>query len=417
MFKKSRMKIVAAIMSVLVLVWAGMLGVIYASSYFKMSEQNEEMLKIHADRYMLLEPENAASITKPMPDNEKHGLDRELAASSRFELSTFYTVAFSYDGEILEIKNASPMVYTDEELQRLAYELIEQDGTVGKENNLIFYKTDKGGYLLVTFMDNTVINEGAATLLWYTLLFGGLAFVIFFFFAVFLARKIVQPLEESYQKQKQFVSDAGHELKTPVAVVSANAELLSREIGANQWLSNIQYENERMGKLIGQLLELAHAEHAAPQRKQLDFGRLVMGEILPFESVAFEKGLVLCSDISDGITVEGNSTQLKQLVSILLDNAISHSSGGSDIHVKLTKEHHFARLSVVNQGDAISKEQSEHLFDRFYRVDEARTGETHHYGLGLAIAKTIVSAHKGKIDVSCREGLVEFLVLLPKTES
>ena len=113
--------------------------------------------------------------------------------------------------------------------------------------------------------------------------------VLFFFLSVFLARKIVNPLEESYQKQRQFISDAGHELKTPVSIVSANAELLSREIGDNTWLKNIQYENERMGMLVGQLLDLARTENVTPQMEHIDFSRLVAGEALPFESVAFEK--------------------------------------------------------------------------------------------------------------------------------
>ena len=166
--------------------------------------------------------------------------------------------------------------------------------------------------------------------------------VLFFFLSVFLARKIVNPLEESYQKQKQFISDAGHELKTPVSVVSANAELLSREIGDNQWLQNIQYENERMGMLVGQLLDLARTENVTPQMEHIDFSRLVAGESLPFESVAFEKGLTLNTNITSNIGVIGNSTQLKQLVSILLDNAIRHSKDQGEVWLTLTKEHGFA---------------------------------------------------------------------------
>lgn len=414
MFKKSRRKIVAAIMSVLVILWVGTLGVIYASSYFEMKKQNGEMLQAHADMYTLpREFEKTMPPDRPFPDG-KHGFKRDFDPQSpMFQLSTFYTVAVSYNGEILEIKKDSNAVHTDDELTTLALKIIDSGKCSGTEDNLAFYKADKDGYMLVSFMDNTVINENAITLFRYTLIFGGVALVLFFFLSVFLARKIVNPLEESYQKQKQFISDAGHELKTPVSVVSANAELLSREIGDNQWLQNIQYENERMGMLVSQLLDLARTENVKPQMEHLDFSRLVAGESLPFESVAFEKGLILNSTIANNICVEGNSTQLKQLVSILLDNAIRHSKDKGEVYLNLTKEHGYAKLSVINKGDEIPLEQREQIFERFYRVDTARNSEDKHYGLGLAIAKAIVTSHKGHIELQCFDGLVEFKVQIP----
>ena len=414
MFKKSRRKIVAAIMSILVLLWVGTLGIIYASSYFEMKKQNEQMLQSHAQMYNL--PNTFDQMMPPnglRPDGNpgfKPGFDPE---SPKFQLSTFYSVAVSYKGEILEIRNDSPTVYASDDLAQMAKDIIKDGKSTGTKDNLTFLKTDKNGYALVVFMDNTVVNESAMTLFRYTLIFGGVALVVFFFLSVFLARKIVAPLEESYQKQKQFISDAGHELKTPVSVVSANAELLSRELGDNQWLQNIQYENERMGMLVGQLLDLARTENVTPQMEYIDFSRLVAGETLPFESVAFEKGLVLNSNITNGITVEGNSTQLKQLISILLDNAIRHSKPDGEVRLTLTKDHSIAEISVINKGDEIPAEHRERIFERFYRVDTARNGEDKHYGLGLAIAKAIVDAHHGHIEVNCYNGLVEFHVRMP----
>ena len=145
--------------------------------------------------------------------------------------------------------------------------------------------------ILTTFDDSdyilSALNNGACGYLLKDI--GAAALVVLFFLARYLAGKIVSPLEESYLSQRQFISDAGHELKTPVAVINANLELLSREIGGNQWLSNIQYENERMSALVIQLLELARAENVTPQMESLDLSRLVYGETLPFESVAYEK--------------------------------------------------------------------------------------------------------------------------------
>ena len=411
MFKQSRRKIVAAIMSILVVLWIGTLGIIYASSYFEMKNQNEQMLQTHAQMYVL--PPHFEGMGRPMPGGDhgfKPGFDPE---TPKFQLSTFYTVAISLDGKVLEIKNDPATVYSDDALAQMAKNIIEEGKSTGTLDNLTFLKTDKNGYILVTFMDNTVVNESARSLFRYTLIFGGVALVVFFFLARFLAKKIVAPLEESYQKQRQFISDAGHELKTPVSVVSANAELLARQIGDNLWLQNIQYENERMGMLVGQLLDLARTENVTPQMEHIDFSRLVAGEALPFESVAFEKELALSTAITSGIGVAGNGAQLKQLTSILLDNAIRHSKPAGEVRLMLTGDHGIAELSVINTGDEIPTEHRDKIFERFYRVDPARNGEDKHYGLGLAIAKAIVTAHHGHIQVLCYNGLVEFRVNLP----
>ena len=141
--------------------------------------------------------------------------------------------------------------------------------------------------------------------------------------------------------------------------------------------------------------------------------RLVAGEALPFESVAFEKGLVLNTDIADGIEVEGNGIQLKQIVSILLDNAVRHSKEKGQVYLSLTKQDGFAALSVINNGDEIPAKECERIFERFYRLDTVRNGDDGHYGLGLAIAKAIAVSHKGRIDARCFDGFVEFKVQIP----
>ena len=413
MFKRSRRKIVASIMSILVLLWVGTLGVIYAFSYLEMSNDNEQMLKTHAQMYALSQPSEMISPSVRPDSDDNHGGKSGFRDSPAFQLSRFFTVALSYDGKVLEVKSDIPSIHSNEKLIKLAYHVSERQSDYGVEGHFSFYRMDKGGYTLITFMDNTVVYESAMTLFRYTLIFGGVALVMFFFLSRFLAKKIVAPLEESYQKQRQFISDAGHELKTPVSIVSANAELLSRELGDNQWLQNIQYENERMGMLIGQLLDLARTENATPQMEHINLSRLVAGEALPFESIAFENGLVLNSNIAGGIAVEGNSTQLKQLASILLDNAIRHSKVDGEVRLTLSNDNGIAQLSVINPGDEIPIEHRERIFERFYRVDSARNGEDKHYGLGLAIAKAIIDAHRGHIEVLCYNGLVEFRVQLP----
>ena len=408
MFKKSKRKIVAAILSVLVLLLCGTFGVIYLASYTEMTNENRELLKQYVDSYTL--PGTDMGGFEFAKDRGDKGTPH--TKPPMLELSTFYSVATSKDGQILKVDTADLSTYSEDTLKELAAEIIENGKTDGVESKLAYRMADKGEYILVAFLDNTVMLESADTLINYTLIFGGVALVCLLFLAYFLANKIVSPLEESYQRQKQFVSDAGHELKTPVAVVNANLELLSREIGENQWLSNIQYENERMSGLILQLLELARAENVTPMMEVIDLSRLVCGETLPFETVAYENGLTLNSSIVDNILVRGNSVQLKQLVSILIDNAICHSDSSGAIFLSLKKEKNHAVLSVVNNGEEIPLEERKRLFERFYRTDTARTGEGAHYGLGLAIARAITTAHKGTIDVRCYDGKVEFTAKL-----
>lgn len=406
-------------MSILACLFLGTLAVIYTSSYFEVANANFDMLEWHAQMYhgrdhVKSEPPDAPPQDRmePLPEKDHGGKPFNTSA---FRLSTFYTVEVADNGQILAADIGDREVYDEATLEKYAAAILKTGKTKGTKGSLVYLVVPKNGYTLVAFMDNTVIHKSMTTLFRYTLVFGSVALIVMFFLSRYLAKRIIEPLEKGYLKQKQFISDAGHELKTPVSVVNTNAEILRREIGENRWLANISYENERMGKLVGQLLALARTEDVTPKREHLDFSRLVGGGVLPFESVAFENGLMLNTQITDGITVMGCSTQLSQLVSILVDNAICHAQGGKEVLVCLTSVRNSAVLSVTNVGEPIPLEKKEQLFERFYRADEARTDEDNHYGLGLAIAKNIIEAHKGKIEVLCHDGLVEFRAAIPKS--
>lgn len=408
MFKKSRIKIVASIMSVLVLLLIGTLGIIYCTSYIDVYNQDQAML----ERYISANFRDLNNEWGGMIKLDRAG--KHPYNENAFLLSTFYSVTISHSGEIIRIDNNNSTAYSAEELTELSRTLLSKNKTQGTSGSLIYRIEAGNGYTLVAFMDNTIFKESITTLFEYTLIFGGVTIALFFFLSVYLAKRIVQPLEESYKKQKQFISDAGHELKTPVSVVSTNAEMLSREIGDNQWLSNIQFENARMATLVKQLMELAKTDQVTTMMEVVDFSRAVVGELLLFESTAFEKGLKLDYDaITENVFVNGNAEQLGRLVSILLDNAITHCSEQGRIAVALTVKHGKAHLFVTNEGEEIPKEQCELIFERFYRADFARTGGDNHYGLGLAIAKSITASHRGEIAVTCENGLVTFSVSLP----
>lgn len=403
MFKKSRIKIVASIMFIMMLLLGGTLCVIYVTSYMDVYRSNQEML----ERYISAYSQNGNPGQEPAKERDK-------GPDNAFHLAAFYSVAFFENGETISIDDNDSKIYSEEQLEEYALQIVERGREKGIYDNFVYRIENTEDYTLVVLMDNTIVGESITTLFKYTLLFGGIALVITLFAARFLAKAIVKPLEENFSKQKQFISDAGHELKTPVAVINTNAELLEKYIGENQWLSNIQFENRRMDTLIRQLLNLARTEQAAPNMAKVDFSRIVTGEVLPFESVAFEKGLQLSSDsVAEGIFVYGDGEQLGHLVSILLDNAMRHSVSGKVVCISLSVKHNKAVLTVVNEGQAIPKEHQKLIFERFYKVDYSRTGEDNHYGLGLAIARAIVQAHSGDISVSCGNGFVTFTAVIP----
>lgn len=242
----------------------------------------------------------------------------------------------------------------------------------------------------------------------------------FLVISIFFARWAVRPVEEAWAQQRQFVSDASHELKTPLTVILTDAEMLKsprfNEAHKAQFVDNILTMSNQMRGLVESLLQLARVDNGAIQKmplQHIDLSGLVSDELLTFEALFFEKGLTLAEDIADGITVHGSTQHLKQVVEILLDNAQKYSEPHGTVRVTLQKSGaHYCLLSVADPGDAISPEDLKKIFQRFYRIDEARA-MNHSYGLGLSIAENIVKNHKGRIWAESADGINTFRVELP----
>ena len=425
MFKKTKRKIVFAIVFSLLILMAVTLSVIYLSNRIALRHENEAMLEMYVERYTLdsdpaePKPDPSKPSFKPSTKPDEDGLPPDHTVTKRpdnnepaFRASTFYSVAYGGNGEVLVVRNGNEKLQSEESLIETASAIRSRGKQSGSAGNMMYLVAERDGYTLVAMIDKTITDNSQKMLIRQMLLLGSLAMAVLFVLSIFIARRIVRPLEENDRRQKQFVSDAGHELKTPIAVISANSELLQREIGENEWLANIAYENERMSALVGQLLLLSRAENDDLPKEAVDFSALVSGETLPFESYAFEKGYEIVSEITPDLTVTGNSMQLRQLVSILLDNAVAHGIAG-EIRLTLQREKHAAVLSVSNAADDIGTEQLPHLFERFYRTDEARTDDGAHYGLGLSIAKAVVDAHGGTIHAEYKNGRAVFTAVLP----
>lgn len=261
---------------------------------------------------------------------------------------------------------------------------------------------------------NEKANSHVKTVIIFSVVISGLSLIIIYSISKKVANIIVKPVNETLEKQKQFISDASHELKTPLAVIEANADVLENEIGENKWLTYIQNETDSMDKLINQLLLLAKIENINDVKdyEQFDLSEYIETIASMFESIAFEKQVKIVTKIQNEININGNKQDIEHIVSTLLDNAIKHSETGKDVEVELLKEKNNIILQVKNHGEAIPKEQQDKIFERFYRVDKSRNRKEKRYGLGLAIAKSTVEKYNGKISVECKDGITTFQVVI-----
>ena len=230
-----------------------------------------------------------------------------------------------------------------------------------------------------------------------------------------VSKMIVKPVEETFEKQKQFISDASHELKTPLAVIEANSDVLENEIGKNKCINYIQNETDSMNKLINELLLLAKIENVdnVKEYKQLNLSKEVEIILSMFESMAYEKQVDIKSKISKNITMNGNKEDIEHIVSTLTDNAIKHTKVQKEVEVELKKEKNEIILEVKNMGDPIPEEEREKIFERFYRIDKSRNRNEKRYGLGLAIAKSTIEKYNGKIEVFYKDNYTVFKVTIP----
>ena len=237
--------------------------------------------------------------------------------------------------------------------------------------------------------------------------------VIIYFISKFITDWITKPAHDSFKKQKEFIADASHELKTPLSIIMASSDELSGT--SNQkYIDNIKYESDRMNKLITNLLDLSKLENGINKQlyKNENISKIVNKICLTFESVAYEKSVGIDTDIDDNINYKCIKEDIEKLISILIDNAIKHSYKDTNIKVIMHKKKNSINIEVINSGDAIKKEDEKKIFERFYRVDKSRNRSDNRYGLGLAIAKSIVINHNGSIEAISSSGKTVFKVVL-----
>jgi signal transduction histidine kinase len=396
MFKEFRIKIVVVIISTLTVLFAGILIAIYVASYHKSNEYTNYMLRRLCNR------DGFNILIKPKRENDY------------LNSSKYYLVLLGSDQSVLRLYNDNSSGYSDQELSELAISLLENENKKGTYNDFTYFKKTKNAGTYVAFSNDVFQNTYLDTLFINILTFGFLGLILLLLVSIWLSKWLITPLEAAFNKQKQFISDASHEIKTPLAIISSNADALEREVGNNKWLEYIQNETLWMNKLISNLLQLTTIDSYVDYKsqKKINFSEITKSIVLPFESITYEKQITLVDRIDDNIYVAGDSIQLGQLISILLDNAINHTEPGGTITVRLKKQYDKKLLSVANTGKEIPPSEQKLIFERFYRADKARTRGNGNYGLGLAIANAIIHRHNGKISVTCKNQITTFTVVL-----
>lgn len=283
---------------------------------------------------------------------------------------------------------------------------------------LMYLKRTVESTTYVAFADSSYASGWQSLALTLTIA-GIVVLAVFFVIALLLSKWALRPVEEAWESQRQFVADASHELKTPLTVILANTSILLKHpessiANQSQWLESTQVEAENMQGLVNEMLELAQVEsRAVAEYSPIDFSDMVNGQVLQFESVAFERGCTFHDEIVDGVTVNGDAQQLRKMTSTLIENALKYVDEGGEVKVSLQAQGKQARLSISNTGSTISPDDLPHIFDRFYRTDKARTSGAGGFGLGLAIARETAREHGGDITCASDDSGTTFTVTMP----
>ena len=289
----------------------------------------------------------------------------------------------------------------------------------GSDYNLAYVYRKSPVGVEMAFKDSSMYKKTIRKLIMSAVIVGGISIFLSYIICLYIANKAVKPVEEAYNSQKRFIADASHELKTPLAVVKTNVEILKANKNETvdsqkKWIDYISFQTDRMSKLVSDLLYLAKADNNEVLGVQSEFNisDTIMNQLLSFEAVIYENELTLNCDIQENIRFLGNKEGINQLVGILLDNAIKHSYKNKEIKVMLKEIKGTIRFVVTNYGEVIPEEDLEKIFERFYRVDKSRSREKGGYGLGLSIAKTIVEREKGTIRAVSRNNETSFIIEL-----
>ena len=422
MLRKLRIKFVCINMGIVVAMLAVIFGLLLGFTRQNLEQDNLALMRSalageDRGRNGWMEPPEGQARPGELPEKPEPEW-RDFSGQRGKGLRPYILVELDENGAVVFSEGAG--ADDAEALEALAAAALDcgKSGGVLEDLGVRFLREDRDGAVRLVFTDLERESSTFDDLLRTCVIVGAASLAVFFVLSLLLACWAIHPVEEAWKAQKQFVSDASHELKTPLTVIMTNAELLQSgdcdSAARARFGENILTMSRQMRGLVESLLELARVDNAsrADVWEEVDLSRVWADALLPFEPLCFEKDLPLQSELAPGVRVRGTESRLRQVLEILLDNAQKYADPGSELRVTLTKSGRSCTLSVADRGAPIPKEDQARLFERFYRADRAR-GRDGSYGLGLAIAQKIVENHRGKIWCESENGWNTFFVTLP----
>ena len=413
MIKKLRTRfILTAILSVFIVLTV-LIGGINLFNYRKVVSDSDGVLALLMDNggsfpEMGMPPAPSDNSGVPGgPDDRPGGwTDRINSPEIAYE-SRYFTVEIAEDGTVSSSNTGRIAAIDKTKAEEYAMEVFSSGKTSGFIGDYRYSAKDNDGVRLIVFYDCGRSLSNFRSFLLISVIISVIGLVLVSIIIFFASGKIIKPVAESYEKQKRFITDAGHEIKTPLAIINADSDVLSMDIGEdNEWISDIKKQTSRLTELTNDLILLSKMEEGSSVlvMEEIDLSRLVTDQAESFKAVAVTGGKRFDTAISDGIHIKGDKKTVEEFVSILFDNAVKYCPEDGKVKAKLSRNGKYAVFEVTNDTkEDISSEEMKHFFDRFYRADRSRNSETGGHGIGLSIAKAIAESHGAKITVTKKQ--------------
>lgn len=311
--------------------------------------------------------------------------------------SNYFVVRFDLQGEAILVDVSRTSLVTGEEAEALA-ESVYQDGPAkGEKERFRYLRKESPAGTAVVFLDTRGEFFSCVRVLLLSVGAGAASWGLMLACVILLSKRAIRPIAENIERQKQFVTNAGHELKTPLAIILSNAEAMELYTGENKWSRNIKEQAARLGGLVNSLLLLARMDEGASQKRPVDLSRLTVQALEEFSPLMEEKGIKAAETIPPSVFLQADEAQLRHLLSVLLDNGIKYGDQGGSLEIRLERERGQVLLQIQNTCAALPEVPPDKLFERFYRGNAAHTQKSGGYGIGLSLARAIAEANQGTI--------------------
>lgn len=396
MIRKLRVKFIAISMISTMTVLFLIIGSINLLNYREMSTNADMILNILIENNGRL-PDNIYQSQR-----KKH---TNISPETSFE-SRYFTVFIENNTETYDVDIDKIAAVDQQKAIQFARKIKKNREKHGFISKYRYVKQETSEGITIYFLDCTKSMLSFKAFLVSSIFVSILGVTAVFLLVVVLSKKAIEPVAQSYEKQKRFITDAGHEIKTPLTIIDADTTILEMEYGENEWLSDINIQTKRLADLTNDLIYLSKMEEENTKIEMIEFpfSDVVEEVAQSFQNLATVQKKVFQTDIKPMVSIKGDEKSIRQLISILLDNAVKYCGENGNIRLSVWKKGKNTMMSVYNTTNEMKKENLEHLFDRFYRMDESRNSQTGGYGIGLSIAQAIVIAHKGKIQASSEDG-------------